>query len=622
MTDPLLALARFAGIADAYHDNTGCHRQVPPETLAACLTAIGYEADSDAAAWAQVRDEEAARARRAFPAWVVAGADTVPPLHVPEETGWVLHPDGDTAREGRGALPPLPLGRHRLTIGGEDSWILSAPPALPLPPRGWGVTLPLYGLRGPERGGLGDYDDLAAAAQGLGAAGASFLGINPVHAGFGFDPFLVSPYSPSHRRFLSTRHVATDGDDGGPGGPLVDYTAALPARFAALEAAYRQARPASDPAFARFCAAGGESLRAFARYETLAERHGPSWDTWPTGLRDPHGPETKAALQGEDDRILFHMWLQFLAHEQLTRAGNAARAAGMTHGLYLDLAVGTHPFGAETWAERESFAFGVSLGAPPDAFSETGQNWSLAPFNPRRLAASGFEPLAATLRAQLRYGGMLRIDHILGFDRAFWVPDGLPGTYVSMPRDAMFAVARIEAARAGAVIVGEDLGNVPEGFREGLAATGILGCEVAMFTPDRPAGAYREAALASFGTHDLPTHAGWRQGRDIAARRSIGTLGPDDTDEALRQRSDECARLDTLTGSPDAAALHAFLARTSARLVALQAEDILDQEDQQNLPGTTSEYPNWRRRLSVDAKDLAEDPRTRATARIMTEAHR
>ena len=605
MTDTLDALLSAAGISSTYRDNTGRDREVSEETLHACLAAMGFT--------------EAPEPRR-YPSYVVAIADQPPPLALSDETDWTLVPDGATAREGRGPLPALPLGRHELTVDGETVWILSAPQALPLPPRGWGVTLPLYGLRGPDQGGLADYADLATAARAFGAVGAGFLGINPVHAGFGFDPVLISPYSPSHRGFLSTRHIHAPGDTHGESGPLVDYEAALPARRAALETAYRAFLSGRGRSFADFLRFRDSTprLAAFAQYETLAEIHGPTWDRWPRALHDPESTATRTALDERADRIRFHMWLQFLADLQLREAKEAASAAGMDHGLYLDLAVGTHPHGAETWAERETFAPGVSLGAPPDAFSDAGQNWGLAPFNPRHLIDTGFDALARTLRAQFRHAGMIRIDHILGFARAFWVPNGLPGTYVTMPQDAMFAVARIEAARAGALIVGEDLGNVPDGFREDLADTGILGCEVSLFTPDRAGSTYREPALASFGTHDLPTWAGWRKGRDIDARASIGAVDAGDIAEAKATRATECAALEALTGGPAAADLHAFLARSSARLVALQAEDILGQTDQQNLPGTTSEYPNWRRQLSVGAPDLATDPRILDTGRLMS----
>ncbi len=336
---------------------------------------------------------------------------------------------------------------------------------------------------------------------------------------------------------------------------------------------------------------------------------------------------------------------------QLADAARAGSAASMALGLYLDLAVGTHPSGAETWDGGDLFARGVSLGAPPDAFSAEGQRWGLAPFDPLSLARAGFRPLAETLRKQLQFAHALRIDHILGFDRTFWVPDepGLPGAYVAMPRDAMLAVVRIEAARAGAVIVGEDLGNIPEGLHEVLDASGVLSCRVVMFEQDvedgggfRAAPAYPQAALASFGTHDLPTYAGWRRGSEIALREALGDIDAARADAARTARLREIGALDAAmqgsaagpspgpvgAGAAPAAPqegpdpLHAFLASTPSALVALQIEDVLGLVEQPNLPGTTTEHPNWRRRLPVAAGALATDPRVARAARLMSDAGR
>jgi 4-alpha-glucanotransferase len=291
--------------------------------------------------------------------------------------------------------------------------------------------------------------------------------------------------------------------------------------------------------------------------------------------------------------------------------------------------VGTHPHGAETWLEPDCFARGVSLGAPPDAFSKDGQVWGLAPLNPWGLIASGFRPVAEMLRQQFRFSKLIRIDHILGFDRAFWVPqeEGLPGTYVAMPKDALLAVARIEAARAGGTIVGEDLGNIPDGLHADLDASGLLGCRVAMFEldhhghPRRPED-YPERTLASFGTHDLPTYQGWREARDIAARAALGTMDAETEARSRAHRAWETGQLDRVTGGADVEALERFLGRVGSRLVALQIEDILDIKDQPNLPGTVREYPNWRRRLPLSPDAWGDDPRLARAARTMAEAGR
>jgi 4-alpha-glucanotransferase len=504
-------------------------------------------------------------------------------------------------------LPALPLGRHRLEAQGHACTLLAAPAALPLPPRGWGVTLPLYGLRPPDRGGIGSYADLAEAASGIANLGAAFVGLNPVHAGFPEDPELASPYSPSSRRRLDPRHVAAAGETAHPG-PLIDYAADVPARLAALRAEFDAAGPPPD-SFRAFVAEGGEELRRFALHQALSAHLGPFWTDWPPPYRRPDSPEVAAFAAAHPAEVTFHLWLQWRADMALHAA--AAAAAPMRHGLYLDLAVGTHPAGAETWGQPELFARGVSLGAPPDAFSPEGQSWGLAPMIPAALEADGFAALADTLAAQFRHAGLLRIDHILGFDRAFWVPDdSAPGAYVSMQRDAMLAVARLEAARAGALIVGEDLGNVPAGLRDALRASGLLGCAVAQFERDgsgwRAAADYPEAALASFGTHDLPTWKGWRAGRDIARRAEIGGWQEDARADIEAERRREAAAFEAAIGGNTHTAVARFLGRTPARLVALQIEDVLEIEDQPNLPGTTREYPNWRRRLPLPPEALGD----------------
>ena len=476
------------------------------------------------------------------------------------------------------------------------------------------------GLRPPGRAGFGDYADLARTGTGLARAGAGFLGINPIHAGFATRPDWISPYAPSHRRRLNPLHIAL-GDGGAEGvasGPMVDYGAEIPAKRAGLRAAYD--RFGGDARFDAFCAAEGEALTRFAAHQALSDRHGALWVEWPALLQDP---QTALAQVGEDD-IRHHKWLQWMAHDQLCAAQAAVRGAGMAHGLYLDLAVGTHPAGAETWAERHWFARGVSLGAPPDPFSPDGQRWALAPFDPHALVQGHFAALAETLRQQLRYAKLLRIDHILGFDRAFWVPDtpGLPGAYVQMPREAMLAVVRIEAARAGATVIGEDLGNIPDGLQGALAEAGILGMRLLQFEGGTASETYPAPTLAGFGTHDLPTHAGWADGADIRARHALGGIGDATLAQGLRDRAAAARAFGAMAGGTDGAAMHRALARAGSTLVAVQIEDVLGMSEQVNLPGTVDDYPNWRRKLPVAGAALGDDPRLRAVAGAMQAAGR
>jgi 4-alpha-glucanotransferase len=630
MTSSLRALADMAGIMDHYWTVEGVRHDTSDVTRRALLEAMGFAAGTEGEAADTLAQETARRAARVLPDYIVMDSAWdyyIRHLDAPADWRVVLEDGGEVTGRADPSLhlPPLPVGRHVLHVGDHRTWILAAPAALDLPARGWGMTVPLYGLRGPGQGGIGDFDDLTAVARGLAPHGAAFLGMNPIHAGFPADPDIRSPYMPSHRRRLNTAYIHT-GAAGAGQGALIDHAAELPAHQAALVPMWRTG--AKDPAFATWRAGEGQPLEDFATYMALAERHGATWDAWPAALRDPRSKSVARAAADLIDRIDFHAWTQFEAERQLGDTAGAALEAGLRYGLYLDLAVGTHPFGAETWAEPESFAAGVSLGAPPDAFAEDGQTWLLAPFNPRALISSGFAPLAATLRKQFQFAKALRIDHILGFERAFWVPmeAEAPGTYVRMPKEAMLAVIRIEAWRAGGVVVGEDLGNIPEGLQGDLARSGILGCRLALFDSARPggvpSGSYSEQALASWGTHDVPPFAGWRSGADIALREDLGLLTAEDAQSARTAREAEVAAFSALAGGTAQGEMHGFLAHASSRLIAVQVEDLLEVEAQPNLPGTVDEYPNWQRRLPVQADAIGGLEALAETARIMGEAGR
>ena len=355
--------------------------------------------------------------------------------------------------------------------------------------------------------------------------------------------------------------------------------------------------------------------------------HGAYWMAWPQAFQDPANAEVQRFARERWQRVRFHAWAQWMAERQLGAAQARARAAGMGFGLYLDIAVGTHPSGAETWVERGLFAQGVSLGAPPDLLGPSGQRWGLAPMRPDVLRATGYRAYAETLRQQLRFCGLLRIDHILGVERSFWLPDGLPGLYVTMPRDELLAVLRIEVTRARAWVIGEDLGTIPDGLRGALAASGVLGCRVAMFERDwegtgdfLPPDAYTPTALASWATHDLPTWAGWRAGRDIDWRTRLGEVADEPATRA--DRATEIARFDQTAEGSDLNAMHRFLAATASALVAVQGEDLVGAAEQANLPGTVYEHPNWCRRLPVPLTGLIAAPSLKETGAIMRQAGR
>ncbi len=632
MSDALALLARQAGVVPSYTDQTKRRRRTGRAAMRALLAALGLPAESDASAAEALDALKEEKVARRVPPWAVVETGMSPSGLVPEGAEWTLTLEDGATREGAGdTLPALPLGLHALSVGGSTCTLISAPARLPLPPRSWGVMLPLHSLRPARTGGLADYDDLAIAAEGLAGLGTDFLGLNPIHAGFWGDASAFSPYTPSHRRRLSTFHL-TDDVESLAGDAVIDYGAEIGARRRALEEAFGSSTAdADDPDFRDFRKSEGAPLETFCLHQALSDRFGPYWNRWPKALQSPDAPEVAALKPELQSAITFHAWLQWRAARAVSRANERAKAAGMNVGLYLDLAVGTHPYGAETWEDRDSFAYGASLGAPPDAFSADGQSWGLAPFNPRALIEKGFRPLAETLRRQMSLSGAVRIDHILGFDRAFWVPEtGAPGAYVQMPRDAMLAVVRMEAARAEAIVVGEDLGNVPRGLRRALEASGILGCRVMLFergkgdTPSfRDPVRYPARSIASFSTHDLPTWRGWRSGHDIDARLTTGDIEPAFAKAEHGRRDVEVAAFDGMTANTggrdpgSSEAMHHALTTSRSHLAMVQVENVLDLEPQPNLPGTTTEYPNWRQRLPLGPEALSEDPRMIRTAGIM-----
>jgi 4-alpha-glucanotransferase len=633
MADPRDMLAADLGIVAGYTDQTRRKRRTTRATQRALMAAMGASAETASDAAKVLADRKDRAARRGLPRYLVCAAGSPPPT-ADQHGDWTLELEDGTRVEGRGPLPCLPLGLHSLSMGGDTCTLITAPDRLPLPVRSWGMTAPLYGLRGPGRG-LADYGDLAQAGAALGGHGADFLGLNPIHAGF-WGAAAYSPYTPSHRRRLNGFHVPTPAAEAATAAAqptaLLEYGTAIPAKRQALEADFKAFT--GDRRFDAFLRTEGAALTRFATHQALSDLHGPYWPDWPSDLHDPDGDTVKRAAAVMANAVRFHTWVQWRAATALADAQTAMTQAGARYGLYLDLAVGTHPGGAETWEDSASFARGVSLGAPPDAFSADGQRWGLAPFNPEALIEGGFRPLAETIRALFAHAGAVRIDHILGFDRAFWVPDtpGLPGAYVQMPRDAMLAVVRMEAARANGVVIGEDLGNVPRGLRRTLRASGILGCRVMAFEHAgdppvfRDTARYPAASLASFSTHDLPTWRGWRAGREIALRRDLGDITSGFAATQLNLRTAEVAAMDAMTAkhrppdtaADDKAALTHALAGSGAALVALQAECVFDMVEQPNLPGTTTQYPNWRQPLPIAAGDWTDDAALTDTAAIMT----
>jgi 4-alpha-glucanotransferase len=520
--------------------------------------------------------------------------------------------------------------------------------------------------------GIGDFGDLAELCRRSGTFGAATIGINPLHALFAAEPRHCSPYSPSSRAWLNYLYIdvtavpgfAEDAAARGlaaadrvasaqcGGGELVDYPAVAAVKRPVLEALFRRFRLRDLPAgnvlaedYRAFRREGGAALAAFATFEALQKRFtasgGPfSWYQWPAAMRQPGSAAVAEFAREHAEWIEFFQFLQWQADRQLGNAAAAGRVGGLSIGLYRDLAVGVNPHGAEAWAEQGLVAPGASIGAPPDVLSRAGQNWGLAPLNPLALRRRGFAPLIAALRANMRHAGILRIDHVMSLQRLYWVPSGSPataGAYVNYPFRDMLRLLALESRRQRCAIIGEDLGTVPEGFRAAMLAANVLSYRVFVFERRRdggfiPPGEYPPLAAASAATHDLATLKGFWLGRDIAWRRRLA-LYPDpaaEASEAAERRRDRQLLLEALIRegllmperstallpADDAPVYSAelgeaillYLARSRARLMLVQIEDILGESEQANLPGTDDAHPNWRRRLSAPLDDMLAGP--------------
>lgn len=632
-------LARLHGVYTEYFDLQGQQQIATPETLRALLRALGVnDALPDA-----LKAAQADQKNRALPTEVICTAQTQKQLPLHTGCRWqILDEQGNLVAEGRATedltLPPLPVGYYRLvTKSGRaqiSTRLLVAPGRAPDlssqsgRKRYWGVTGALYGLTSATNGGLGTYADLATLAEGLGHKGAQFLGINPVHAlGWAMED-IISPYSPTHRGFLNIDHIATQESLGpSPSNDLIDYKKFRTHHRATLEAEFTQDK--YNPAFRDWLDAAPADLLSFAQFEAISSQYGPDFHQWPTALHSP-GPATHKAAGKRAD---FHAWLQWQAEMQLAMAQTKAKASGMALGLYLDLAVGPRPDGAEVWMNPETIAQGVTIGAPPDHLSPEGQSWALAAHAPGPLARADYAPFRAMLRKLMAQCGLLRIDHALGLARSYWLPDdGSPGGYITQPFDSLLAVIAIEAHRAGCVVIGEDLGLVPTGFREQMNAAGLYSYAVWQFEtredgPLLPIDHLAPQALACFGTHDTPTISGFWHGTDIEWWHKVGWLREHDRIARHSDRARQRHSLRTIYNIPDTAdgqtitdAVHRELAHAPSALVSVQLDDAVGVTETQNLPGTIDEHPNWRRRLSIDVSAIASSDSVAHVADVMNAA--
>ncbi|MBW1601116.1 4-alpha-glucanotransferase [Streptomyces sp. JJ66] len=673
----LARLAAAHGVATSYEPGPGRVVEVPQETVVTVLAALGVDASTPDAVRQALHAHDAAAAARLLPSTVVlrAGQDTLltGPYAVPAGTSLLVETEDGQRCDAGADLPP---GVHTLRAHTPDgraarATLIVAPERLSVPEgREFGVLVQLYSMLSARSWGLGDLADLRDLASWAGhTAHAGFVQLNPLHAavpaaeGHGTDP---SPYRPSSRRFADPVHLRIEdvpeyaylrGADrarmdrlASRAGELrdgvlrkdahIDRDAVWALKRDALE--LLRTVPLSPGRRAEYCAylaRQGPALEDHALWCALAELHGPNWRSWPTGLDDPRSARTARARAQHLDRVDFHCWLAWLTDTQLARAQEAARDAGMRVGLVHDLAVGVHPSGSDAWAQQDALAAGMSVGAPPDAFSAAGQSWGLPPWRPDALAATGYRPYRELLRGLLAHAGALRIDHVMGQFRQWWVPDGLPpseGTYVRYDAGAMLAVLTLEAHRAGALVIGEDLGTVEDGVREELAGRGVLGTSVLFFERDwagdgtpLPPERWRAGCLATPTTHDLPSTAARLSGDHVLLHHRLGLLAGSLRTARTADAAERAewlahfARLGLLDGGHGdeearVRAVYRFLAATPARLVGVWLPDGVGDRRPQNVPGTSLEYPNWRLPLAdgtgrpLALEELLASPRLHA----------
>lgn len=589
------------------------------------------------------------------------------------------------------ALPPVDrFGYHRLHAGDGETVLAVAPPrcfgiadaleanrtaasAATTAARLWSLGVQLYSLRRSGDGGIGDFTALATLARSAASQGAAALAISPVHAMFSADVHRFSPYGPSSRLFLNALHIdpgsilgadalgqalAALGDDAAgrlarlERDELIDWPAAASLRLALLRHLYERFAARGDERnernvqdFEDFQRQGGDALRDHARFEALHAWHlanGESgdWRVWRAGLRDPKGADVEEFARAHAQEVRFHAFLQWQAARGLSGAQQAAREAGMPIGLIADLAVGADNGGSQAWSRQAEIIRGLSVGAPPDALNARGQSWGLGAFSPHAMRARGFGAYIEMLRATFAYAGGARIDHVLGLGRLWLVPHGESsenGAYLRYPMQDLLRLIALESWRHRAIVIGEDLGTVPAGFDTQLAQAGLLGIRVLLFQRDggrfyRP-DEWPDHAVATTTTHDLPTVAGWWQGRDIDWRKDLDLLEAGQTaEDARRGREWErsilwqaLAQAGFASGHmPDARAESApldaaigFMSATPSPLAMLPIEDALGLAEAPNLPGTVDSHPNWRRRLPKDADAILDEPAVSARLAIM-----
>ncbi|WP_432561172.1 4-alpha-glucanotransferase [Kineococcus sp. SYSU DK003] len=699
----LTDLAKACGVSTTFTDWQGEQTSVPAATVTAVLGAMGLDVSGREAIAQALHEVKLRPWRRVLPPVVVTreGRAHHVPVHVPHgdpvdvhvelEGGdgwaplrqvdrWIDPVDVDGRLTGRATFEvpdDLPLGWHvlkaRTPTGEAHCPLVVTPDVLELPPtlqsgRSWGYQAQLYSVRSQRSWGVGDLADLAELTAIAADQGAGWVLVNPLAAAQPVPPMEASPYLPTTRRFVNpvylrvedVREVAylSPADralveelaervrpaDLDPG--EIDRDATWAAKKQALEVVHAHGRsPAREAAFQRYAASEEPGLTGFATWCALAERFGLPAADWPAEAASPQAVQDSGLAAELAERIEFHRWLQWQCDEQLRWAQDAATSPGTGPGIVHDLAVGVHPDGADVWSLGDALARGVTVGAPPDAFNQQGQDWSQPPWRPDRLAELAYAPFRDMVRTILRHAGGLRVDHVIGLFRLWWIPQGAApsaGTYVTLDHEALIGILALEAHRAGAVLVGEDLGTVEPWVRDYLADRGILGSAVLWFEYDgehpKAPEAFRELALASVTVHDLPPTAGYLAQEHVALRDRLGLL----TRPVQEERARDAAEQERILGlvrdrgllaegadeQSTVEALHRYLTLSPSLLVGVSLVDAVGDRRTQNQPGTSDEYPNWRMPLTgPDGKvvlldDLAGDPRVQSLARAVTEGLR
>lgn len=708
-TERITALARQVGIDLQYWDIFGTEHTATPEALTSTLTALGFDVTSPDA----VQNTITALAARGWR----PGVDPVTvlrrsaPFSVPvtlsapltEDLHWTLTCEDGTVHVG--TLPPgapaedgpdghlrlalrlpesLPDGYHTLQIGGgatglsdgktpanRQGMVVVAPAQCWLPSalsagrRLWGIGCQLYTLRDQNDLGMGDFGHLRGLCTDAIARGASFVGVNPLHALFSTRPQDVSPYSPCSRLFLNPLYIdpraveefttcdeakallstpeALSQAASARQAALIDAPTVAALKNPVLQALFHHFRETATQGrrndFARFVDTGGQALHKFALFEVLQARWPDRpWHQWPIAYQDPDSDAVAAIADADAETVLYRKWLQFEADTQLAACASVFSGASDRIGLYRDLAVGANSDGADLWGDRSSYVFGARFGAPPDQLGPLGQDWGMPPFNPLTLRAEAYRPFIAMVRANMRHAGALRIDHAMSLLRLFWIPPGLTardGLYVHYPFDDLLGILALESHRNRCMVIGEDLGTVPDGFRARMEKEAILSYRVVYFERydnglfKRPE-TYPRLALSCATSHDIATVQGHWSGWDIALRHRLGLAAPDTTPdgEALHRSRDRALLIaalrdqgldadipetPTLTDAQKQAlslGLHRLLGRAPSALALINLDDLASEETQVNVPGTVTEYPNWRRRLSLSATEILSRPET------------